>query len=88
MWEINQSSFLFLKKKKVPSNTLIERETQEKEETTQRQSVKTCDMKIVVHTHKKKTRAIRMVVTPKLKEKKTITKKKKKKKKRKKRITC
>ena len=74
----NQSSFLFLKKKKVPSNTLIERETQEKEETTQRQSVKTCDMKIVVHTHqkKKKTRATRMVVTPKKKKK---TKKKKEK---------
>ena len=48
-----QSSFLFLKKKKVPSNTLIERETQEKGQTTQRQSVKTCDMKIIVHTQKK-----------------------------------
>ena len=68
--KFNQSSFLFLKKKKkVPSNTSIERETQEKEETTQRQSVETCDMKIVVHTHtqkkKKKTRATPMVVTPK-----------------------
>ena len=50
---INQA-FLFLKKKKkVPSNTFTERKTQEKEETTQRQSVKTCDMKIVIHTHKK-----------------------------------
>ena len=62
----------------VPSNTFTERETQEKEETTQRQSVKTCDMKIVVHTHtnkKYKTRTTRMIVTPK-------------KKKRKKRIIC
>ena len=52
----NQSIKLFIleKKKKVLSNTFTERETQEKEETTQRQSVKTCDMKIVVHTHKKK----------------------------------
>ena len=66
-YRINQSSFLFLKKKKkVPSNTFTERETQEKEETTQRQSVKTCDMKIVVHTHKKK-KTTRMVVTPKKK---------------------
>ena len=53
---INQA-FLFLKKKKkkkkVLSNTFTERETQEKEETTQRQSAKTCDMKIVIHTKKK-----------------------------------
>ena len=49
---INQA-FLFLKKKKVPSNTFTERETQENEETTQRQSVKTCDMKIVIHIQKK-----------------------------------
>ena len=47
--------FILEKKKKVPSNTFTERETQEKEETTQRQSVKTCDMKIVVHAQKKNT---------------------------------
>ena len=53
---INQSIKLFIleKKKKVPSNTFTERETQEKEETTQRQSVKTGDMKIVIHTKKNK----------------------------------
>ena len=51
--KIEKLFFILEKKKKVPSNTFTERETQEKEETTQRQSVKTCDMKIVVHTHKK-----------------------------------
>ena len=52
---INQA-FLFLKKiKKVPSNTFTERETQEKEERTQQQSVETCDMKIVIQGDPKKT---------------------------------
>ena len=32
---------------------IVQEKKKEKEETTQRQSVKTCDMKIVIHTHKK-----------------------------------
>ena len=42
----------------VPSNTLAERETREKAETAQRQSVKTCDMKIVIQTQQKKKKKL------------------------------